>query len=88
MNIFSILYKYSYLLFIYSCKGNKTILKISQNQQANFVKIAEQILLRKEKVEDTSLLEQEIDKMVYELNGLNEEEIRIFISSQQLYMSK
>ncbi len=45
----------------------------------NLTKIVEKIILAKKSnpVADTSTLEAEIDRMVYELYGLTEEEIRI-----------
>ncbi len=57
------------------------ILKIQESEQAPFIKKVEQIIKNKEQGKDTSRLEQEIDKMVYELYGLTEEEIKIIETS-------
>ena len=53
--------------------------KISNEQQKLFVTLVDQILSAKERnpEADTSELEKEIDKLVYELYNLTEEEIKI-----------
>ncbi|MBC1193308.1 Eco57I restriction-modification methylase domain-containing protein [Microcystis aeruginosa BLCCF108] len=53
--------------------------KISQEQQQPIIVLVDQILTAKKSnpKADTSELEKEIDKIVYELYGLSEEEIRI-----------
>jgi hypothetical protein len=53
--------------------------KISQEQQQPIIVLVDQILTAKKSSPkaDTSELEKEIDKIVYELYGLSEEEIRI-----------
>jgi adenine-specific DNA-methyltransferase len=51
-------------------------IKVSDNQQS-FISLIENILSEKGKGEDTLTLEREIDKLVYELYGLTEEEIKI-----------
>lgn len=53
--------------------------KISNTKQNKFIEKVDQILLLKKEnpQADTTLLEQEIDAMVYELYGLTEEEIKI-----------
>jgi hypothetical protein len=52
---------------------------ISQEQQQPIIALVDQILTAKKSnpKADTSELEKEIDKIVYELYGLSEEEIRI-----------
>jgi len=53
--------------------------EISQEQQQPIISLVDQILTAKKSnpKADTSELEKEIDKIVYELYGLSEEEIRI-----------
>lgn len=55
------------------------IKEISKKEQHPFIKLVDKILsLKKQNPEaDTSDLEAEIDKMVYELYGLSEEEVRV-----------
>jgi hypothetical protein len=50
---------------------------LSEAEQQPFVKLVEQILAKKEKGEDTTELENQIDQLVYQLYGLTEEEIKI-----------
>ena len=50
---------------------------ISEEEQLPFVEIVDKILLGKKNREETSILEDEIDQMVYKLYDLTEEEIRI-----------
>jgi hypothetical protein len=50
---------------------------ISLENQQPIITLVEQILQSKEQNTDTTALEKEIDKLVYELYGLTEEEIRI-----------
>ena len=45
--------------------------------QQPFIDLVDIILAKKERNEDTALEEAEIDRMVYELYGLTEEEISI-----------
>ncbi|HUV01733.1 MAG TPA: hypothetical protein VMW32_12280, partial [Bacteroidales bacterium] len=51
----------------------------TDNAQKSIVNLVEQILLAKKSdpSADTSSLEAEIDRLIYELYGLTEEEIRI-----------
>lgn len=49
----------------------------NQRQENTFIKLVDKILLAKQAGEDTSNSEQEIDKLVYELYNLTEEEIKI-----------
>ncbi len=58
--------------------------KIKMNKQRDFAKIAERILLKKEKNIniDTSDLEKQIDEMVYKIYGLTKEEIEIVEGKQ------
>jgi len=59
--------------------------KIPQSAQQPFITIVDQILSIKQKDSDanTSALERQIDKMVYKLYGLTEEEIKIVEKSVQ-----
>jgi len=45
--------------------------------QQPFIDLVDIILAKKERNEDTTLEEAEIDRMVYELYGLTEEEIKV-----------
>lgn len=49
----------------------------TSTEQQPFVALVEQILAKKEKGEDTTALEREIDRLVYSLYELTEEEIKI-----------
>jgi len=49
--------------------------QIGADMQAKYIEIVDKILASKEKSDDTSTLEQEIDDMVYALYGLTPEEI-------------
>jgi hypothetical protein len=51
--------------------------KISQEAQQPFIDLVDIILAKKERNEDTAIEEAEIDRMVYELYGLTEEEIKV-----------
>jgi hypothetical protein len=55
------------------------IKRVEENEQMQIISIVNQILTSKESnpSADTSALEKEIDRLVYELYGLTEEEIRI-----------
>ncbi|HOU99290.1 MAG TPA: TaqI-like C-terminal specificity domain-containing protein, partial [Bacteroidales bacterium] len=55
--------------------------EISESEQQPFVALVEQILAKKEKGEDTTALENQIDQLVYQLYGLTEEEIAIIKNS-------
>jgi adenine-specific DNA-methyltransferase len=57
------------------------VLKLSEAEQAPFIELVEQILLKKEQGEDTKDLETQIDRLVYELYDLTEEEIKIIAAS-------
>lgn len=50
---------------------------LSELEQAPYIAIVEQILAKKENGEDSTALEAEIDRMVYQLYGLTTEEISI-----------
>jgi type II restriction/modification system DNA methylase subunit YeeA len=51
--------------------------KLSAKQQQPFIKLVDKILANKKSGKDTSALEREIDKLVYQLYSLTEEEILI-----------
>jgi adenine-specific DNA-methyltransferase len=51
--------------------------KIEISEQKKFIKLVDDILVAKEKNEQTTIAENEIDTLVYELYGLSEEEIKI-----------
>ena len=50
---------------------------ISEEEQKPFIELVDIILTKKENGEDTSIEENKIDRMVYELYGLTEDEIKI-----------
>lgn len=54
-----------------------SIPEISEDFQNTIKPLVEKIILQKMESKNTELLENEIDKLVYSLYGLNEEEIRI-----------
>jgi hypothetical protein len=56
---------------------NFPIPPLSPMEQQPFIDLVEQILAKKEKGEDTTDLENQIDQLVYQLYGLTEEEIKI-----------
>ncbi len=56
---------------------NLPIPKISEKQQAPFIKIVDEIITKKKTGENTADLERQIDEMVYELYELTDEEIKI-----------
>ena len=56
---------------------NIPIIKPSNSAQQPLIKIVDKILAKKEKEEDTTELEREIDQMVYEFYGLIEEEMAV-----------
>jgi type II restriction/modification system DNA methylase subunit YeeA len=60
---------------------NLPIPKISEEEQQPFIELVDKILQKKENNEDTTAEEQEIDKLVYRLYDLTEEEIKIVESS-------
>jgi adenine-specific DNA-methyltransferase len=51
--------------------------KIEISKQQKFIKLVNDILVSKEKNEDTTIAENEIDKLVYQLYELTEDEIKI-----------
>ncbi len=51
--------------------------KISKPEQQPFIDLVDKILTTKQQGQDTSTLEAQIDKMVYELYDLTEDEIKI-----------
>ena len=51
--------------------------QISTEEQKPFVNLVDRIIESKQKGEDTTSLESEIDQLVYQLYGLSEEEIKI-----------
>ncbi len=53
------------------------IKKISKTEQIEFTKKVDKILILKNQQKDTSVLEKEIDKMVYKLYGLTKNEIKV-----------
>ena len=53
------------------------ILKTSDEQQKPFENLVDKIIKRKQQGKDTKDLEDKIDKMVYKLYGLSEDEIKI-----------
>lgn len=54
---------------------------ITDSEQAEFVSLVDEVLLTKSRGGNTTSIENEIDKRVYKLYGLTEEEIR-FVSDQ------
>ena len=50
---------------------------LSESEQAPFVALVEQILSQKERGEDTTALEQQIDNLVYKLYDLTYEEVKV-----------
>ncbi|MDW8288502.1 MAG: TaqI-like C-terminal specificity domain-containing protein, partial [Flammeovirgaceae bacterium] len=58
---------------------------ISETEQQPFVALVDQILAQKEQGEDTTALEAQIDRMVYALYGLTEEEIKVVEASSQIH---
>jgi hypothetical protein len=56
---------------------NIPIPPLSESEQKPFVALVEKILAGKERGEDTTGLEREIDEMVYGLYGLSAEEIAV-----------
>jgi adenine-specific DNA-methyltransferase len=56
--------------------------KISQKEQKPFIDLVEKILSLKEQNKDTKKLEEKIDKLVYKLYELTEEEIKIIEESK------
>ena len=60
---------------------NLPIPKISEEAQAPFIELVDIILAKKEKGEDTTIEENKIDRMVYELYDLTEAEIKIVENS-------
>ncbi len=62
---------------------NLPIPQISEEDQAPFIDLVDIILAKKEKGEDTTIEENKIDRMVYELYGLTEE-IQLRISNYEL----
>jgi hypothetical protein len=60
---------------------NIPIPELSPTEQQPFIDLVEQILAKKEKGEDTTDLENQIDQLVYQLYGLTEEEIAIIENS-------
>ncbi len=59
---------------------NIPIPKIPESDQQPLIQLVEQILDKKEREEDTTDLEAQIDQLVYELYDLSEEEIKIIES--------
>ncbi|MBD3794530.1 MAG: class I SAM-dependent DNA methyltransferase, partial [Epsilonproteobacteria bacterium] len=51
--------------------------KISQEEQQPFIDLVDKIMELKAQKEDTKELENQIDRKVYELYGLSEEEIKV-----------
>jgi hypothetical protein len=51
--------------------------RISESKQKPFIDLVEKILTGKQAGKDTTVLEQQIDYLVYQLYELNEEEITI-----------
>ncbi|MCR5610622.1 MAG: hypothetical protein K6F68_02150 [Clostridiales bacterium] len=49
---------------------------LSKDEEAVFITLVDRILISKERQEDSSCLEEEIDQLVYELYGLTKEEIQ------------
>lgn len=56
---------------------NFVLKQLSEVEQTSFVALVEQILAKKEKGEDSSTLEQQIDNLVYRLYDLTYEEIKV-----------
>jgi hypothetical protein len=51
--------------------------KINSQQQKPFIELADKILMAKAARQDTTWLEAEIDKMVYTVYGLTEDEVKV-----------
>lgn len=51
--------------------------KIETSKQQKFIKLVDEILTAKEKNKDTTIAENELDQLVYQLYELTEEEIKI-----------
>ncbi len=51
--------------------------EISNNEKRSFINLVDKILESKKHGKDTTALEAEIDRMVYELYGLTDEEVRV-----------
>ncbi|MBK6611994.1 MAG: class I SAM-dependent DNA methyltransferase [Sphingobacteriales bacterium] len=51
--------------------------QLTPSEQQPFIQLVDEILLKKEKGEDTTALETQIDQLVYQLYDLTEEEIKI-----------
>ena len=54
---------------------NIPVPKISESDQEPFVQLVDQILLAKEKDQDSTIFEKQIDNLVYKLYHLTDEEI-------------
>ncbi len=54
---------------------NFVLKELNHSEQAPFVALVDEVLAKKEAGEDSTALEQEIDRLVYELYGLTEQEI-------------
>jgi hypothetical protein len=66
-----------YLLYSSPNVSKMFIKKISITDQQPFITLVDQILVQKQRGEDTSVLEREIDGLVYGLYGISEEERRV-----------
>jgi hypothetical protein len=51
--------------------------KIETSKQQKFIKLVDETLTAKEKNKDTTIAENELDQLVYQLYELSEEEIKI-----------
>jgi adenine-specific DNA-methyltransferase len=67
----------SYPSFTSDIIKNLPIKEISLEEQMVFISLVDQIIALKKEEKDTTALEQEIDKMVYELYGLTAAEIEV-----------
>jgi adenine-specific DNA-methyltransferase len=56
---------------------NFVLRELAENEQLKYIELVDAIISQKEVDEDTSDLESQIDRLVYELYGLTEEEIEI-----------
>jgi len=77
MNIWSISRRGGYLEYKVQYVEKIPIKNLSLNDQIPFNELVEKILKDKELGQDTTALESEIDRLVYQLYGLTDEEIKI-----------
>ena len=57
--------------------NNFCVPKLTEQDQQPFISLVDKIISGKDRGEDTSALERQIDRMVYDLYGLTDEEIAV-----------